>query len=195
MQQIIKGFYYKKRHHRKDGQGFVLLVQAFGRGLPFPAFCVTLGKNLPRQIDERRQFFRFFIAISFRFAASSPLAAAPQKRRTRICPACSNFWSGIAVSRFLREPSAKICQGKLTNDGNFFVFYNNKFSFCRVVPIDSGTTEKTDKDSSLSVFSVVPLVGVEPTRYRYHGILSPARLPIPPQRHYSVRCNIFSRHR
>ena len=103
------------------------------------------------------------------------------------------FLSGIAVSRFLREPSAKICQGKLTNDGNFFVFYNNKFSFCRVVPIDSNTTEKTDKDESLSVFSVVPLVGVEPTRYRYHGILSPARLPIPPQRHYSVRCKIFSR--
>ena len=31
---------------------------------------------------------------------------------------------------------------------------------------------------------MVPLVGVEPTRYRYHGILSPARLPIPPQRHF-----------
>ena len=30
---------------------------------------------------------------------------------------------------------------------------------------------------------VVPVVGVEPTRYRYHGILSPARLPIPPHRH------------
>ena len=26
---------------------------------------------------------------------------------------------------------------------------------------------------------MVPLVGVEPTRYRYHWILSPARLPIP----------------
>ena len=33
------------------------------------------------------------------------------------------------------------------------------------------------------VVSLVPMVGVEPTRYRYHGILSPARLPIPPQRH------------
>ena len=29
---------------------------------------------------------------------------------------------------------------------------------------------------------LVPVVGVEPTRYRYHGILSPARLPIPPHR-------------
>ena len=30
---------------------------------------------------------------------------------------------------------------------------------------------------------LVPVVGVEPTRYRYHGILSPARLPIPSHRH------------
>ena len=29
---------------------------------------------------------------------------------------------------------------------------------------------------------LVPMVGVEPTRYCYHGILSPARLPIPPHR-------------
>ena len=29
---------------------------------------------------------------------------------------------------------------------------------------------------------VVPVVGVEPTRYCYHRILSPARLPIPPYR-------------
>jgi hypothetical protein len=30
--------------------------------------------------------------------------------------------------------------------------------------------------------SVVPRVGIEPTRYRYHRILNPARLPIPPPR-------------
>lgn len=30
--------------------------------------------------------------------------------------------------------------------------------------------------------AMVPLVGLEPTRYRYHRILSPARLPISPQR-------------
>ncbi len=33
----------------------------------------------------------------------------------------------------------------------------------------------------------MPVVGVEPTRYRYHGILSPARLPIPPHRHVSYK--------
>ena len=33
---------------------------------------------------------------------------------------------------------------------------------------------------------LVPMVGVEPTRYRYHGILSPARLPIPPHRLFKM---------
>ena len=162
--------------------------------MPFPAFSVTLGKNLPRQIDERRQIICFFITISFRFAASSPLTAAPQKRRTRICPARSSFLSGIAVSRFLREPSAKICQGKLTNDGNFSFFITISFHFAASSPL-TAAPQKRRAGFILLVFSVVPLVGVEPTRYRYHGILSPARLPIPPQRHYFVRCKIFSRHR
>ena len=35
--------------------------------------------------------------------------------------------------------------------------------------------------ANVSVF-LVPVVGVEPTRYRYHWILSPARLPIPSYR-------------
>lgn len=30
---------------------------------------------------------------------------------------------------------------------------------------------------------LVPKVGLEPTRYRYQGILSPPRLPLPPLRH------------
>ena len=34
-------------------------------------------------------------------------------------------------------------------------------------------------------FFMVPVVGVEPTRYRYHWILSPARLPIPSHRQLS----------
>ena len=32
-------------------------------------------------------------------------------------------------------------------------------------------------------FFVVPLTGLEPVRYLYRGILSPLRLPVPPQRH------------
>ena len=34
-----------------------------------------------------------------------------------------------------------------------------------------------------TVFYLVPVVGVEPTRYCYLRILSPTRLPIPPYRH------------
>jgi hypothetical protein len=32
----------------------------------------------------------------------------------------------------------------------------------------------------------MPLTGIEPVRYRYRGILSPLRLPVPPQRHNMV---------
>ena len=39
------------------------------------------------------------------------------------------------------------------------------------------------KDTRRCPFYLVPVVGVEPTRYCYHRILSPARLPIPPYRH------------
>jgi hypothetical protein len=36
------------------------------------------------------------------------------------------------------------------------------------------------------LLSMVPVVGVEPTRSCPHRILSPARLPIPPHRHKSL---------
>ncbi len=51
---------------------------------------------------------------------------------------------------------------------------------------NSAKEKETEKSVSLSGCSytpvMVPLIGVEPIRYRYHWILSPARLPIPPQR-------------
>ncbi len=33
---------------------------------------------------------------------------------------------------------------------------------------------------------LVPVIGVEPIRYRYHWILSPARLPIPSHRRWTL---------
>ena len=84
--------------------------------------------------------------------------------------------SGIAVSR-KRGPSARICR---------------QIDEPSVLPPSEGKI-KTKNDKSFSVL-MVPLVGVEPTRYRYHGILSPARLPIPPQRHFFQSVlNHFSR--
>ncbi len=43
---------------------------------------------------------------------------------------------------------------------------------------------------------LVPKVGFEPTRYRYHRILSPARLPIPSLRHnnYNLDNIAYSNH-
>ncbi|CAI3648105.1 hypothetical protein CNEO4_340041 [Clostridium neonatale] len=41
----------------------------------------------------------------------------------------------------------------------------------------------TPKQYSDLIKIMVPVTGVEPVRYRYHWILSPARLPIPSHRH------------
>ena len=40
---------------------------------------------------------------------------------------------------------------------------------------------------------MVPVIGVEPIRYFYHRILSPARLPIPPHRRTRKLYNIFDK--
>ena len=56
---------------------------------------------------------------------------------------------------------------------------------------DENSTKEKETENSVSQSGcsytpvMVPVVGVEPTRYRYHGILSPARLPIPPRRRNS----------
>ena len=41
----------------------------------------------------------------------------------------------------------------------------------------------------------IPMVGIEPTRPRGHGILNPARLPIPPHRQNHMNWQAFSVHR
>ena len=48
------------------------------------------------------------------------------------------------------------------------------------------------KPLSLTRTLLVPLIGLEPIRYHYHRILSPARLPISPQRHYLLIFVAFS---
>ncbi len=44
-------------------------------------------------------------------------------------------------------------------------------------------SKKRTKQKNLILRFLVPEAGVEPARYRYHWILSPARLPIPSFRH------------
>gem|GEM_PF-3160143 len=48
------------------------------------------------------------------------------------------------------------------------------FCWAEVSPLKRGGSHYKKK--------MVPTEGVEPTRYHYHRILSPARLPIPPRR-------------
>ena len=43
-------------------------------------------------------------------------------------------------------------------------------------------TQRQGERGFSSLALLVPLTGLEPVRYRYRGILSPLRLPIPPQR-------------
>ena len=51
---------------------------------------------------------------------------------------------------------------------------------------DAGAKQNAPHESEVRGVSrlslVVPVTGVEPVRYRYHWILSPARLPIPSHR-------------
>ena len=51
-----------------------------------------------------------------------------------------------------------------------------------VLPTDASASKKEGSPKRRALFFLVPVVGVEPTRYRYHRILSPARLPIPSHR-------------
>ena len=44
-------------------------------------------------------------------------------------------------------------------------------------------TAKREGPTLWDLLFLVPVIGVEPIRYRYHWILSPARLPIPSHRH------------
>ena len=77
--------------------------------------------------------------------------------------------------------------------------FNNFGSFLLLLKISYGVYYRTilrikiEKHPSKRV--LVPVVGVEPTRYCYLRILSPTRLPIPPYRHmvrFSVAANIIA---
>ena len=56
--------------------------------------------------------------------------------------------------------------------------------WCRKQDLNPQPTDYKSVALPIELFRhiLVPVVGVEPTRYRYHWILSPARLPIPPYR-------------
>jgi hypothetical protein len=49
----------------------------------------------------------------------------------------------------------------------------------RIFVVELSAAKKNDSERSESFFEV-PGKGIEPPRYCYHRILSPARLPVPP---------------
>lgn len=50
---------------------------------------------------------------------------------------------------------------------------------------------KKKKATFVTFFFLVPLTGLEPVRCCHRGILSPLRLPISPQRHFQIVCDIL----
>ena len=57
-------------------------------------------------------------------------------------------------------------------------FFEKSFKFLLI---------KMKKAPPKAMLFLVPVIGVEPIRYRYHWILSPARLPIPSHRRFKER--------
>ena len=65
-------------------------------------------------------------------------------------------------------------------------------TFCLLIDVSFFILRKRPR-RLMSSGRLVPEAGVEPARYRYHWILSPARLPIPSFRHgvlYCIKLNI-----
>ena len=75
---------------------------------------------------------------------------------------------------------------------NRFIIHKNNLSVVvpscysrQFAPLSPGV--KHNAPSNEGALCLVPVVGVEPTRYRYNRILSPALLPIPPLRRKRTR--------
>ena len=79
----------------------------------------------------------------------------------------------------LRSPRLSECRANGSDDLCLL------FSARQFAPLSTGTIEK--RATFVALFSMVPVVGIEPTRILLRGILSPVRLPSSPHRHVSAR--------
>ena len=131
-------------------------------------YCFSLlfekkGKTFARlapciHIFERMKAIRFFYACASRTERNmpSPLSSAP-------LPCAIVFMQTVLEKREALEGKTK----RLEKNAAL------KRARCEKI--------KDPQTRACGSF-LVPVVGVEPTWYRYHRILSPARLPIPPYR-------------
>ena len=72
--------------------------------------------------------------------------------------------------------------------GNFHTAKARKSSY-----LFTPSRHQKKKRAKCSLLFLVPVIGVEPIRYHYHRILSPARLPIPPHRQLLLDYILFKK--
>ena len=110
-----------------------------------------------------------------------------QKYATGCAPFCISFYFRTVIgSAVLWSPSPIITVLEIApsllqpiNIGPFFLF-PRIYTYASIPQI-----RENKKNNSVFhgvAINLVPVIGVEPIRYRYRGILSPVRLPIPPHR-------------
>lgn len=74
----------------------------------------------------------------------------------------------------MQQNNINIKRGFYSDNFKKYVFYINPFKPRNSIDVSKRTAPKK------GLFFLVPKAGLEPARYRYHRILSPARLPISP---------------
>ena len=96
------------------------------------------------------------------------------KRLFLAYPSCFDVVPLIGLASL--EPPDKMSTGHFSPTGKFASKFSPNSSPIRQVGIKNNLAPKGTR------LFLVPLIGLEPIRYHYHRILSPARLPISPQR-------------
>ena len=97
------------------------------------------------------------------------------------------FWcrrSGVATRSFVKHyfVMLRLKLRLLLIPKNLFIL--KIFLGALNIIFDSSRSYKKKEIAKNYLFFLVPPVGIEPTRYRYRGILSPVRLPVSPRRHF-----------
>lgn len=103
-------------------------------------------------------------------------------------------WAFTAIVQGMLCAGASVYVNQMVKQGgvgdiltNFWLTLYNQIKLCCVI-LRNGKNIANPLHANVSigaqgVFVLVQMVGIEPTRYHYHRILSPARLPVPPHLH------------
>lgn len=116
-----------------------------------------------------------------RFLLTPMLRMFPPLKHAAACFDLHPLWTALEASRRSRTCSVRDTAGRpFKSDGHdYLVLLFLYGAMIMIVDVIASCQEKKTPVSTGVL--VVPLVGLEPTRSHDHRILSPARLPIPPQ--------------